>query len=90
MGHEVPCAVRSLHQPALVGLAVLRAGDVLQLPVKQSATFTVVPGLADANCSSFRDSAGRYLRHWDFRVRFDCQKPDAHSGRRGGRPVTRM
>lgn len=39
--------------------------------VKQSATFTVVPGLADANCYSFRDSAGRYLRHWDFRVRFD-------------------
>lgn len=40
--------------------------------VKQSATFTIVPGLADANCYSFRDSAGRYLRHWDFRVRFDA------------------
>jgi hypothetical protein len=39
--------------------------------VKQSATFTIVPGLADANCYSFRDSSGRYLRHWDFRVRFD-------------------
>lgn len=39
--------------------------------VKQSATFTVVPGLADANCYSFRNSAGRYLRHWDYRIRFD-------------------
>ncbi|NBM18731.1 glycoside hydrolase family 43 protein [Streptomyces sp. GC420] len=39
--------------------------------VKQSATFTVVPGLADANCYSFRDTTGRYLRHWDFRARFD-------------------
>ena len=39
--------------------------------VKQSATFTVVPGLADPNCYSFRDSAGRYMRHWDFRIRFD-------------------
>ncbi|SOD83059.1 Glycosyl hydrolases family 43 [Streptomyces sp. 1222.2] len=62
--------------------------------VKQSATFTVVPGLADANCYSFRDSAGRYLRHWDFRARFDssngtdvfnkdatyCARPGATSG----------
>ncbi|MDX2736687.1 AbfB domain-containing protein [Streptomyces caniscabiei] len=40
--------------------------------VKQSATFTVVPGLADADCYSFRDSSGRYLRHKDFRVRFDA------------------
>ncbi|MDX3511647.1 AbfB domain-containing protein [Streptomyces caniscabiei] len=40
--------------------------------VKQSATFTVIPGLADANCYSFRDSSGRYLRHKDFRVRFDA------------------
>ncbi|GAB2573015.1 hypothetical protein GCM10027168_02420 [Streptomyces capparidis] len=45
--------------------------------VKQSATFTVVPGLADANCYSLRDSAGRYLRHWDFRVRFDASDGSA-------------
>lgn len=38
---------------------------------KQSSTFTVVPGLADANGYSFRDSSGKYLRHWDFRARFD-------------------
>ncbi len=62
--------------------------------VKQSATWTIVPGLADANCYSFRDSSGRYLRHWDFRVRFDasngtdifkkdatyCARPGTNSG----------
>nr|WP_256363077.1 family 43 glycosylhydrolase [Streptomyces sp. TRM70350] len=40
--------------------------------VEQSATFTVVPGLTDSKCYSFRDSSGRYLRHMDFRVRFDA------------------
>ncbi|MFF5360708.1 glycoside hydrolase family 43 protein [Streptomyces scabiei] len=40
--------------------------------VRQSATFTVVPGLADANCYSFRTSTGRYLRHWDYRIRSDA------------------
>ncbi|MDQ0835703.1 GH43 family beta-xylosidase [Streptomyces achromogenes] len=40
--------------------------------VKQSATFTIVPGLADSKCYSFRDSSGRYLRHADYRVRFDA------------------
>ncbi len=44
---------------------------------KQSATFTVLPGLADANCYSFRDSSGRYLRHWDFRARFDADNGSA-------------
>ncbi|MFF3737131.1 glycoside hydrolase family 43 protein [Streptomyces sp. NPDC002566] len=47
------------------------------IAVKQSATFTVVPGLADANCYSFRDSSGRYLRHWDFRIRFDSSNGTA-------------
>ncbi|MEU1402807.1 glycoside hydrolase family 43 protein [Streptomyces sp. NPDC005728] len=54
---------------------------VLDLPVvsassatadKQAATFTVVAGLADANSYSFRDASGRYLRHYDFRGRFDA------------------
>ncbi|MFD5257320.1 family 43 glycosylhydrolase [Streptomyces bobili] len=45
--------------------------------VKQSATFTVVPGLADSKCYSFRDSSGRYLRHLDFRVRFDASNGTA-------------
>ncbi|KQV13917.1 MULTISPECIES: glycoside hydrolase family 43 protein [unclassified Kitasatospora] len=39
--------------------------------VKQDATVTVVPGLADANCYSLRAADGRYLRHWDFKLRLD-------------------
>ncbi|TPQ18160.1 arabinofuranosidase [Streptomyces sporangiiformans] len=55
--------------------------SLLNLPVvsgsssaaeKQASTFTVVPGLADANGYSFRNAAGNYLRHWDFRARFDA------------------
>jgi hypothetical protein len=38
--------------------------------VKQAANLAVVPGLADANCYSFTN-AGRYLRHYNFRARFD-------------------
>ncbi|MFK0282981.1 glycoside hydrolase family 43 protein [Streptomyces sp. NPDC090499] len=38
---------------------------------KQAATFTVVAGLADASACSFRDASGNYLRHYDFRGRFD-------------------
>ncbi|WUP39474.1 AbfB domain-containing protein [Streptomyces europaeiscabiei] len=45
--------------------------------VKQSATFTIVPGLADSTCYSFRDSSGRYLRHMDLRVRFDTNNGTA-------------
>ncbi|MDX3644966.1 AbfB domain-containing protein [Streptomyces sp. MB09-02B] len=45
--------------------------------VKQSATFTIVPGLADSTCYSFRDSSGRYLRHKDFRIRFDVNNGTA-------------
>ncbi|MFD3504353.1 family 43 glycosylhydrolase [Streptomyces sp. NPDC058676] len=45
--------------------------------VKQSATFTIVPGLADSTCYSFRDSAGRYLRHKDYRIRFDANSGTA-------------
>lgn len=39
---------------------------------KQAATFTVVAGLADSNGYSFRDASGNYLRHCDFRGRFDA------------------
>ncbi|WP_394813834.1 AbfB domain-containing protein [Streptomyces litchfieldiae] len=42
--------------------------------MRQSATFTIVPGLADPNCYSFRDSTGRYLRHYAWELRVDpCQ-----------------
>ncbi|MFE2425808.1 glycoside hydrolase family 43 protein [Streptomyces sp. NPDC059373] len=54
--------------------------NVVSLPVvtgsstaaaKQAATFTVVAGLADPGGYSFKDSAGRYLRHYGFVGRFD-------------------
>lgn len=30
-----------------------------------------MPGLADANCYSLRDSSGRYLRHYNYALRVD-------------------
>lgn len=35
------------------------------------ATVTVVPGLADDSCFTFRDEDGDYMRHFDYRLRFD-------------------
>ena len=57
-------------QSALLNLPVVSASSASA--DRQAATFTVVPGLADANAYSFRDSSGNYLRHWDFRARFDA------------------
>jgi hypothetical protein len=46
---------------------------------RQDATFTIVPGLANANCYSFRsvNFPDRYLRHYAFRVRLDTSTGDA-------------
>ena len=45
---------------------------------KQDATFTVVPGLADANCYSFQAvNATGYLRHYDRRIRLDANDGSA-------------
>ncbi|MER7687305.1 glycoside hydrolase family 43 protein [Streptomyces sp. NPDC097610] len=57
-------------QSALLNLPVVSSASTTA--EKQASTFTVVPGLADANAYSFRDAAGNYLRHWDFRARFDA------------------
>ncbi|MER5660842.1 glycoside hydrolase family 43 protein [Streptomyces mirabilis] len=57
-------------QSALLNLPVVSSSSTTA--EKQASTFTVVPGLADANAYSFRDAAGNYLRHWDFRGRFDA------------------
>jgi hypothetical protein len=35
---------------------------------QQEATFTIVKGLANADCVSFRTSGGQYLRHFRFRI----------------------
>jgi Alpha-L-arabinofuranosidase B (ABFB) domain len=34
---------------------------------------TVVKGLADDSCFTFRDGDGKYLRHFDYRLRFDAK-----------------
>ncbi len=36
-------------------------------------SLTVVKGLADDSCFTFRDEDGKYLRHFDYRLRFDAQ-----------------
>lgn len=56
-------------QSALLNLPVVSGSS--SSAEKQASTFTVVGGLADANGYSFRDAAGNYLRHYDFRARFD-------------------
>ncbi|MFD7710255.1 glycoside hydrolase family 43 protein [Streptomyces sp. NPDC059786] len=60
-------------QSALVNLPVV--GSASTTAEKQAATFTIVAGLADSGGCSFRNAAGNYLRHYDFRARFD-----AHDG----------
>ncbi|MER7571389.1 glycoside hydrolase family 43 protein [Streptomyces sp. NPDC126514] len=56
-------------QSALLNLPVVSASSTTA--EKQAATFTVTAGLADAGGYSFRDASGAYLRHYDFRARFD-------------------
>ncbi|GAA3535537.1 glycoside hydrolase family 43 protein [Streptomyces osmaniensis] len=56
-------------QSSLLNLPVVSSSSTTA--EKQASTFTVVAGLADANGHSFRDSSGKYLRHYDFRARFD-------------------
>ncbi|WP_141847297.1 AbfB domain-containing protein [Lapillicoccus jejuensis] len=45
----------------------------LDATTRPDATFTVVPGLADTSCYSFRSEnyPDRYLRHYDYQVRLD-------------------
>jgi RNA polymerase sigma factor (sigma-70 family) len=52
-------------------------GATSSAATRQAATFTFVPGLADPRCSSLRDAAGRYLRHYAFRVRLDTDDGSA-------------
>jgi RNA polymerase sigma factor (sigma-70 family) len=44
---------------------------------RQRATFTVVRGLADTRCVTFRAADGRYLRHRDFRLRLSANDGSA-------------
>ncbi len=44
---------------------------------RRAATFTFVPGLADPDCYSLKDAAGRYVRHYAFRIRLDSYDASA-------------
>ncbi|MEU1182434.1 sigma-70 family RNA polymerase sigma factor [Streptomyces sp. NPDC005820] len=44
---------------------------------RQAATFTIGPGLADPRCYSLRDTTGRYVRHYAFRIRLDTDDGSA-------------
>jgi hypothetical protein len=50
------------------------AGDYAALSSSERTVFTVVKGMADSSCFSIRAPSGKYLRHYDFRLRFD--EPD--------------
>ncbi|WP_244871620.1 sigma-70 family RNA polymerase sigma factor [Catellatospora sp. TT07R-123] len=45
--------------------------------VRRQATFTVVRGLADANCVTLRAADGRYLRHYELRLRLSPEDTTA-------------
>lgn len=45
--------------------------DFAKMSPADPATLTVVAGLDDEACFSFQLSDGRYLRHFDYRLRFD-------------------
>ncbi|MEH0555218.1 sigma-70 family RNA polymerase sigma factor [Streptomyces sp. B21-101] len=52
-------------------------GATSSAATRQAATFAFVPGLADPRCYSLRDTTGRYLRHYAFRIRLDADDGSA-------------
>ncbi|WP_229074942.1 AbfB domain-containing protein [Actinoplanes sp. DH11] len=48
--------------------------DVATMSPIDPATLTAVAGLADDTCFSFRTGDDRYLRHFDYRLRFDASE----------------
>ncbi|MBW8735758.1 MAG: sigma-70 family RNA polymerase sigma factor [Streptomyces turgidiscabies] len=74
----VPLGARSLESADDPALYLTYAGDFAALGrvsassdarTRQRVTFTVVRGLADTRCVTFRAADGRYLRHRDLRLR---------------------
>ncbi|MEU6931086.1 sigma-70 family RNA polymerase sigma factor [Streptomyces sp. NPDC046374] len=74
----VPLGAQSLESADRPGLFVTYAGDFATLggvaassstQTRQRVTFTVMGGLADARCVTFRATDGRYLRHSYLRLR---------------------
>jgi hypothetical protein len=67
-------ALRSVDHP---GRYVREADGLGVVSSYGATTFTFVAGLADSDCYSLRDSAGRYLRHYAFRARLDADDGSA-------------
>jgi alpha-L-arabinofuranosidase len=65
------------HDNYLGQVAAITSAD--SATARQDATFTVLPGLADSSCYSFRSAnfPTRYLRHYDYRVRLDVDDSSA-------------
>ncbi|MFD3663885.1 sigma-70 family RNA polymerase sigma factor [Streptomyces sp. NPDC058659] len=74
----VPLGAQSLESVDRPALYLTYAGDFATLGrvsassstrTRQRVTFTVIGGLADTRCVTFRAADGRYLRHRDLRLR---------------------
>jgi hypothetical protein len=83
---KVPLGTWSIESVAKPGQYLTTAGGYAALapvsesspaPVRQQATFTVVHGLADGDCVSFRAANGDYLRHYELRLQLS---PTASGG----------
>ncbi|MER5208318.1 sigma-70 family RNA polymerase sigma factor [Streptomyces sp. NPDC002825] len=82
----VPLGARSLESADRAGLFATYDGDFVTLgPVsasssaqaRQRGTFTVIRGLADTRCVTFRAADGRYLRHHYLRLRLSTDDGSA-------------
>ncbi|GIG69221.1 sigma-70 family RNA polymerase sigma factor [Phytomonospora endophytica] len=79
----VPHGSWSLESVAANGQYLTHTGDLAALAVagdeqnRRRATFTVVAGLADPDCVTFRAADGRYLRHYELRLRLDADQGTA-------------
>ncbi|MFD5328227.1 sigma-70 family RNA polymerase sigma factor [Streptomyces sp. NPDC127092] len=76
----VPLGAQSLESVDSPGLFVTYTGDFAALGSaqdRQRVTFTVVGGLADTRCVTFRAADGRYLRHHYLRLRLSTDDGSA-------------
>ncbi|WP_190127353.1 sigma-70 family RNA polymerase sigma factor [Streptomyces mashuensis] len=71
----VPLGAQALESVDQPGLFVTYAGDFATIggaQARERVTFTVVGGLADTRCVTFRAADGRYLRHHYLRLRLSA------------------
>ncbi|MFD9303443.1 sigma-70 family RNA polymerase sigma factor [Streptomyces sp. NPDC060048] len=82
----VPLGARSLESVDDPALYLTYAGDFAMLgrvsasssaQTRQRGTFTVIGGLADTRCVTFRAADGRYLRHRDLRLQLSTNDGSA-------------